>query len=245
MPNLENKRTEPIADNVFGYDEDESFVYERLHTAPGIKLEIVAGGAGYSQKVRMMLARQVWSENAREGYRTIEHNEAGAPLLAADAPDAEHQRISVSHTTGLLAVATLPPSKRNDDAGISGFSKQTALGLDVERTDRTQVLGVRSRFLSEEEMNLIPENSVTDNILAWTCKEAMMKMTFNTSADIRKEILIRRLPDLAGNPGEGTATLADGTRIQTRLHSLPLGGGRFAATLAFTDETLRFGNRNK
>lgn len=222
-------------------DNDEDFLYERLHTTPGIKLETVSGGAGYSPKARLMLARQVWCENARDGYRTIVHTDSGAPLLAADDPASEWQRISVSHTAGLFAVATLPEASRECD--LETFSPETALGLDVESVGREQVLKVRERFLNDDELKLVQADDLLANITAWTCKEAMMKLTFNTSADIRKDLTITSLPLPGAKDGTGVATLRDGIRIEVRLHSLLLCDGCYLATLAFTDSTLSFSKK--
>lgn len=222
-------------------DTDDAFLYERLHTAPGIKLEIVSGGSGYSPRASRMLACQVWCENARDGYRAIDHTDAGAPLLSADYPESERQRISVSHTHGLFAVATLPVAPEGTD--IEQFSPQTALGLDVESATRSKALDVRERFLNEEELQLVDSGDVLANIIAWTCKEAMLKLTFNTSADIRKDLIITSLPDTAGHEGKGVAKLPDGTPVDVRLHTVAVCEGRYVATLGFTDSTLRFGKK--
>lgn len=225
------------------YADDEAFLYERHRTAPGIKLETVCGGAGYSYRAWELLARQVWCENAREGYRTIDHTDKGAPLLTSDSEEGDRQRISVSHTPGLFAVATLPPTDKPCD--LETFSPSTALGLDVERADRSKVINVRERFLNDTEAALIPADDVAANILAWTCKEAMIKLSFNTYADIRRDLIITEMPDLSGKWGCGFATLPDGTKIAVELYSLPLCNGRYVATLAYTKDTLRFGTKTK
>lgn len=219
------------------YSNDRELFYQRLHTAPGIKLELVTGGEGYSRRAFEMLARQVWSENGRDGYRTIDHTDDGVPLLDSDNPQECRQRISVSHTKGLYAVATLPPAPESTDLEI--FSSITALGLDVEEADRTKVLNVRSRFLNEEEQQLVAENSPLENLTAWTCKEAMLKLAMNPRTDIRKELIITRLPELGGDPGEGTVTLSDGTIVPVLLWSL-LFEESYVITLAYTTTTLNY-----
>lgn len=220
--------------------DNEAFLYERLRTRPGIKLEIVSGGAGYGQKAREMLARQVWCENAREGYRGFDHTEEGVPLLFGDTPEMELQRVSVSHTKGLYAVATLPPAPEGTD--LEKFSPITALGVDVEASDRVKVLDVRSRFLNEEELSLVPDNDVQANIIAWTCKEAMLKLSLTPGIDIRKGLTLSSLPVLNEKEGKGKVLFQNGTEIDVLLYSLSLLNGKYIITLAYTPSTLRFGN---
>lgn len=218
--------------------QEEGFIYERLHTAPGIKLETVSGGAGRSRRAFELLARQVWSENARNGYRTIDHTADGAPLLWADEKESQHQRISVSHTDGLFAVATLPPAPADIDLEV--FNPKTSLGIDVERIDRQQVLKVRERFLNEEELKLIPADNFEANIIAWTCKEAMLKLSLNPSVDIRSQLIINKLPKPGSSEGTGTVILSEIGEIPVLLHSIFLNDNQYIASLAFTAQTLNY-----
>ena len=218
-------------------EPEEDFIYQRLRTAPGIKLETVTGGHGYSGRVWELLAKQVWSENARDGYRAIDHTADGAPLLVEDNPEGELQRISVSHTSGLFAVATLPPAPEGTDMEV--FSLTTALGLDVEKDDRAQVLKVRERFLNPEEINSISDTDLQKNIIAWTCKEAMLKLSLNPRADIRKDLVIKRLPNPDNSEGLGEVTLPDGTSIEVTLWTIRLDSS-FIITLAYTQSTLNY-----
>lgn len=249
--------------------DDDSFIYQRYKTLPGVKLETVTGCLSRSGRVWNLLARQIWSENARDGgYRQIDHTASGAPLLVEDAPGAERQRISVSHTDGILAVATLPPAQ---DTDIESFDTATALGVDVERSGRDQVLRVRERFLNERELDMVPSDSIAANITAWTCKEAMLKLALDTSLDIRRNLLITRPPlpqtDKSSDKrsprgehisegehikclptgedmecysqGEGNVILADGTTLPVLLHTMALSSGHIL-TIAYTPHTTRY-----
>lgn len=168
-------------------EEELDFVYWRHRLPIGIKVEEVSGGARYSSPaIWLSVARQVYCENGRDGYRQLEHFDSGAPYLAG-----EDTRISVTHTAGLLAVATLP---RTPEADLLHFNTRTAMGIDAERRDREQVLRVRERFLNEKELALVPADDLVANITAWTAKEAMLKATLNPAIDIRRDIRLQSLP---------------------------------------------------
>lgn len=171
------------------------FIYERVRTPGHIKIETVTGGEHYKGKVWREIARQIYCENGRDGYREIGHFASGAPFLYG-----EDERISISHTEGCLVVATI---KTPADANLTEFSPETALGVDVERADREQVIKLRERFLSEDELKLIDAEDIEKNILAWTCKEAMLKAGMDAAIDWHHSIRFERLPsllcDLEGN----------------------------------------------
>lgn len=228
--------------------DDDSYIYGRYKTAPGIRLETVGGCSRRSGRVWLTLARQVWCENAPDGvYRNIAHTEQGAPLLVSDRDEDMLRRISVSHTSGMFVVASLPAAEH--DCGLDVFSPQTALGVDVESDSRTQVLGVRERFLNTGELDMVADGSVVANITAWTCKEAMLKLSMNTGADIRRDLVITELPqpvaaaaggDVVGfTPGKGRVVLPDGVALDVELHTMRL-FGRYICTLACGPDTLRF-----
>lgn len=162
-------------------------VYWRHPTVPGIKVEEVSGecpkGMG---KVWLDMARQIYCENGKEAYREIGHFKSGAPFLYGDA-----SRISVTHCDGLLAVATLPPTPEVD---LSTFSERAAVGIDAERSDREQVLKIRERFLSAEELSMIPADDLVLNVQAWTLKEAAYKALLEEGLDFHAEIIIKSLP---------------------------------------------------
>lgn len=194
---------------------ETDFIYWRHHTAPGIKVEEVSGGDGRSGEVWRTMATQIYCENGREGYREIGHLPCGAPFLFND-----DSRISISHCKGLLVVASLP---RTPEATLSEFSLRTAMGIDAERADRSQVLNVRERFLSGDELAMIPDSDLSALIVAWTAKEALYKAMLEPGLDFRDAIRILRLPVPASNPlcipeGEGSPAPADafGTARVTR-----------------------------
>lgn len=204
-------------------------IYMRRHTPVGILVEEIEGGEEYSPKVRKLLARQIYSENGKGVYRIIGHYPSGAPCL-----EDSQTRISVSDSGTLLAVASLP---RTPEADLSEFNPRTAMGVDVERADRSQVLDVRERFLSEDEQTIVPAGSVRDNILAWTAKEAMLKAGLDSSVDIRKELVIKRLPE-AEAPGAGYILRKDGRRVDMELYSYQ--AGDYIVTLAYSPKCAKF-----
>lgn len=168
-------------------ESEQDFVYWRHLLPIGIKVEEVSGGARYSDhKTWLSLALQIYCENGRDGYRELEHFDSGAPYLAG-----EDTRISLTHTHGLFAVATLP---RTPEAALHDFSPRTAMGIDAERRDRDRVLKVRERFLSPEELAIIAPDDVKANITAWTAKEALYKAALTPGLDIRRDLIIKSLP---------------------------------------------------
>lgn len=199
---------------------DNEFIYWRHPTPPGIKVEEISGGGSHSGVWRDM-AMQIYCENGRDGYREVGHFSNGAPFLYS-----EPSRISVTHTKGLLAVATLP---RTPEASLGEFSERTALGIDAERLDREQVIRVRDRFLSAGELEMIPESDLQANIMAWTCKEALYKAALTSGLDFRSQIKIISLPELHDSPadpaseapvyGRGKVEMPDGRTVEFVLYS--------------------------
>lgn len=169
-------------------DMETEFIYWRHHTLPGIKVEEVCGAEDKSGALWLDMAYQVYGENGRDGFRDIGHYRNGAPFL-----NGEECRISITHTKHFLAIATLPPTPEVD---LSHFSQRAALGIDAEAEDRAQVLKLREKFLSAEELELISADSLLDNILAWTAKEALYKAALTPEMDWRRDILIKRLPKI-------------------------------------------------
>lgn len=210
---------------------ETDFIYWRHTTPPGIKIEEISGGEDKSGRLWEMLARQVYSENGKDGYRAITHTASGAPLL-----DDEPVRISISHAGHLLVVASLP---RTPEADLSVFSPRTALGVDTERADRAQVLAVRERFLDNSELPLVAAEDVVAHIIAWTCKEALYKAALTDGLDLRANIRIRRLPDPAnGSEGEATVIMPSGENIPFQLFSYY--SDDYIVTLAYTSRSATF-----
>lgn len=211
---------------------ETDYIYWRHHTPIGVKVEEVSGGEGHSQAVWRAMAMQVWKENGRDGYRDIDHTEGGAPMLWG-----EHSRISVTHTSGLLVVATLPPTP---EVSLEEFSERTALGIDTERADRTKVLDVRPRFLSEEEAALVPEKDLTANVVAWTCKEALYKAALTSGLDWHNKIRIKSLPVPDGAHGAAEVEMA-GQTVPFILYTYRSGAqGEFIVTIAITPRTATY-----
>lgn len=225
---------------------DDTFSYLRLRTPVGVKLEIVEGAHSRSRRVWELMARQVYAENGRDGYRAIEHLDCGAPVLVDDPC-----RISLTHTHHLLAVATLPPTPH---IPLDKFDPRTALGIDAEDLGREQVLKVRPRFLQDDEMKLTAAESLNASILAWTAKEAVYKAMLTPGLDFRNAITllslpvpvdaeqaIRMRPDKLTH-GSARVSLPDGVEVLFELYSLLR--DNYAITLAITPHTTTYSSRN-
>lgn len=169
---------------------------------PCIKVEEITEGEDYKGAAWMDMARQIYGENGKENYREIRHFDNGAPYVAGSMA-----RISLTHCPGLLAIATLPDTP---EVPLAEYSDRAALGIDAERCDRAQVLKVRERFLSSAELETISADSVPDNILAWTVKEAAYKAALTAALDMRYNIAIVRMPVLGpATPVYDTAEFPD------------------------------------
>lgn len=187
------------------------YIYERRKTPEHVKIETVTGGSRYKGKVWTEIARQIYCENGKEGFREIGHFPSGAPFLYGS-----DERISISHTDGCLVVATIPVSP---DSNLSEFTPETALGVDVERADREKTAELRERFLSDEELTRVPSGSVEAAVIAWTSKEAMLKAGMNPNIDWRHDIVITALPSF-DTPGKGFIRL-DGRQYPFALYTYP------------------------
>ncbi len=202
---------------------ETEFIFWRHATSAGVQVEEICGGEDKSQRLWMAMALQVFGENGAERFREIDHTASGAPLLAD-----EPQRISVSHTTHFMVVAMLP---RTPEADLTCFNIRTAMGVDCERADRSQVLKVAERVLSSDELRLVADYAaalergdahhapldadaaqVRAHVLAWTIKEALYKAALAPGLDFRSALVIKALPEicstpLAGNPRFGRAVI--------------------------------------
>lgn len=167
---------------------ETEFVYWRHHTMPGIKVEEICGGDDKPMSLWKEMAYQIYCENGKESFREIGHFRNGAPFLSG-----ETCRISITHTGRFLAIATLPSTP---EVNLSQFNERSAVGIDAEDKSRAQVLKVRNRFLSADELSMIPEDDVEQNILAWTCKEAIYKAALCEGVDFANTIKIKRLPKI-------------------------------------------------
>lgn len=212
---------------------ETEFIYYRHRTPVGVKVEEVSGGEDRSGAVWRAIAMQVYCENGRDGqYRAIDHAPSGAPLL-----EPGHARVSVTHTSHLLVVATLPDTP---DIDLEAFDPRTALGVDAEKVDREQVLRVRERFLSEEERALVPADEVEKHIAAWTAKEALWKAALTPGLDMQTDIHITRLPDPRSESSRGAATVSIPGHgdVEFTLYSYLTDG--CMVTLALTPQTVTF-----
>lgn len=221
------------------------FMYEKEMAPCGVAIEEIYGADEKSAKVWKLFAMQIFSE-AEGDYRSIEHFENGAPYI-----DGHQQRISVSHTSHCLVVASLP---KTPDIDLESVNIRTAIGIDLERSDRAQVLKIRDKFLSSSENALLPEiadiekateEDIKQYILAWTCKEALYKAGMGMSPDWREDYRIVVLPKIASDMrsastekyGKGTIRTADG-EMEMLLSSWEFEG--HVVTLAFSGKIARY-----
>lgn len=94
----------------------------------------------------------------------------GKPRLIGDC-----RSISISHTTGYVAVA---------------FHTKQALGIDVERRS-VKVLRVRNRFISpREEEQLDRSDELTSLLLHWSAKESFYKIIGNKGGSYVASFLV-------------------------------------------------------
>ena len=222
------------------------FIYQR-ETAPcGVAVEEIYGADEKSPKVWKLFAMQIFSEAEGE-YRSIEHLDNGAPVL-----DGASQRISVSHTPHFLAVASLP---RTPEIALDEVNARSALGIDIEKADRSQVIKVRDKFLSDRELAMLPAveseekatpQEIKEYIAAWTCKEALYKAAMGTAGDWKEDYRIITLPKTAGsiaaatpdNYGKAEIRLSETETMDMLLSSWVAEG--HIITLAFSPKIARF-----
>lgn len=220
-------------------------MYEREVAPCGIVIEMIYGADDKSAKVWKLFAMQIFSE-ADGDYREIEHLECGTPMLCGIP-----QRISISHTTHCLAVASLP---KTPDIDLTKVNPRTAIGIDLEKEDRAQVLKIRDKFLSVSEKSLLPEiaeignatdEDVRQHILAWTCKEALYKADMGEMSDWKNDYSIISLPRVASTIknatpekyGKGIIKTGDG-EIEMWLSSWKFEG--HVVTVAFSGKIARY-----
>ncbi|MCH5228515.1 MAG: 4'-phosphopantetheinyl transferase superfamily protein [Muribaculaceae bacterium] len=216
----------------------DEFVTWRHLTPPGIKVDEVFGMDSKSGKTWIQLAKQIYGEQGEPEYRVIEHFDNGAPFL-----EGYPGRISITHTDHFFAVASLPKTPETE---LYLFNTRTAMGIDAESISRAQVLKVRNKFLSLNELELVPEENIQDNILAWTSKEAVLKASMLSSIPFKDDITLISLPTLDPDP------LTKGDRIYGKaLLKIPQGEYEFSlysylsygccVTLAFSPKCAKFG----
>ncbi|MCH5224483.1 MAG: 4-phosphopantetheinyl transferase family protein [Muribaculaceae bacterium] len=219
----------------------DEFVTWHHKTPVGIKIDEVFGMDSKSGKVWLELAKQIFCEQGPD-YRVIDHFPNGAPFL-----EGYPGRISLTHTSHFLAVATLP---KTPEINLDGFTPRAAMGIDAEPLDRAQVLKVRDKFLSPEEMKFILEEDLQMNIMAWTAKEALYKAAFSPGIELTSGLQIISLPPLETNPetkvmpklGEAMINFPEKIGLppqEMRLYSYESYG--CCVTLAFSPKCAKFG----
>jgi len=224
----------------------EDFIYEK-ETAPcGVAIETIYGAEKKSAKVWKLFATQIFSESDGD-YREIIHMENGAPLL-----DGITQRVTLSHTSHFLVVASLP---KTPDMDLTEVNPRTAVGIDTEKEDRRQVLKIRDKFLNDEELKLLPAiddpekadaSDIRAYILAWTCKEALYKAALGSASDWKGDYRIISLPAIASDIkkatperyGKGVVSDPELGRIEMLLSSWMKEG--HVVTLAFSPKIARY-----
>lgn len=170
----------------------DEFVTWKHKTPIGVKVEEVFGMDSKNGKVWIEFAHQIFCEQGEQNYRIIDHFENGAPFL-----EGYPGRISITHTRNFFAIAMLP---KTPEVNLGVFTPRASMGIDAESLDRQQVIKIRNKFLSEEELTVIPDDNLEKNIQAWTAKEALYKSAFFPGLDFKNNIRIIELPDLSLDP---------------------------------------------
>lgn len=220
---------------------ENDFIYWRHHTPAGIKIEEICGADDKSAKVWIEMARQIYCEQGKDAYREIGHFSNGAPFLFN-----EPARISIAHTKGMLVVASLP---RTPEAFLGEFSPRTAMGVDVEKADRTQVRNVKDKFLSPSEQ-LLTGDDLTRLLIAWTAKEALYKAAMTEELPLVESIEIVSLPNLeTGEFGKARIHFPEkeGKSVTEDMDLYSYLSEGFIITLAFSPKCSKFmkGTKNK
>ena len=225
----------------------EEFIYWPHPTPVGIRVEEVCGMESKSGRLWEEMAKQIYCENGRDGFREIGHFANGAPFLFGLTT-----RISITHTGHLLAVASLP---KTPEADLSEFAPRTALGIDAERADRQQVLKVRDRFLNDAEKEIVKADDVTGNVIAWTAKEALYKAAMTSGLDLRSDLIITKMPEidrkmnLPGAPapvlGKAIIRLGD-LEYDMELYTYESEGEteKYIVTLAYSPKCAKYSRRS-
>ena len=95
-----------------------------------------------------------WLLNEIYPSASISYSKTGKPILS------NGKEMSISHSGDIIALA---------------ITSNQLCGIDVqELSDKT--IKLRQKFLSEDEMTLINEDSLIENCLAWSSKETLFKM---------------------------------------------------------------------
>lgn len=215
------------------------FIYQKQIAPCGIAVEEIYGADEKTPKVWKLFALQIFSE-AESDYRDISHFDTGAPYLAGIP-----KRISISHTSHHLAVASLP---KTSDINLEEVNLRTAIGIDIEKADRSQVFKVIDKFLTPAEQTLLPTPAASDLqspapfVLAWTCKEALYKSVLGLAPDWKEDYQILSLPSLAKDISDATKekfgkamiNLPDSRKMEMILSSWESEG--HIVTLAFSSK---------
>lgn len=220
----------------------DEFVTWYHKTPVGVKVDEVFGMDSKKGRAWEELARQIFCEQIDSNYRVIDHFDNGAPFL-----EGYPGRISITHTRHFYAVALLP---KTPEAVLTTFNTRTAMGIDAEPLDRKQVLKVRDKFLSDRELEMISEDNIEENIVAWTSKEAMYKSAFRSGIDIRNSLQIIQLPSLIydekpkkdNNLGKGLIVFPEESGIKAQemiLYSYVSYG--CCVTIAISPKAAKFG----
>ena len=139
------------------------------------------------------------------------HDDKGAPVAVGSSPT---PYLSISHTTGLVCLAC------NTDHPI---------GIDVERHSE-RILRVRSRFLHDDELATISPDDITANLIAWTAKEALYKVSGNTRTNFADDIRLQHYDTTQDAPITLQATCHD---VPHRVATMLI--GTFVFSIAVED----------
>jgi 4'-phosphopantetheinyl transferase len=104
---------------------------------------------------------------------TILYTKDGAPFIKGI------PHISISHSKNFSAIA---------------YSSTHVLGLDIEPIS-SKALRLSSKFLNDNEIALLDVNDELTMVRAWSCKEALLKLTRRKGIIFKRDLLINDFND--------------------------------------------------
>ncbi|MEO8567940.1 MAG: 4'-phosphopantetheinyl transferase superfamily protein, partial [Ginsengibacter sp.] len=132
-------------------------------------------------------------KNITHWHKRLQHL-AGRYLLQEMYPDFPYHLIEIADTRKPF----LPNEKYHFSISHCGdyaaviVSKKKRVGIDIELVTPKIEL-IKHKFLSEEELGLLPIANCQLLTLLWSCKEAVFKWYGNGGIDFRKNIILKKI----------------------------------------------------
>ncbi len=132
-------------------------------------------------------------KNITHWHKRLQHL-AGRYLLQEMYPDFPYHLIEIADTRKPF----LPNEKYHFSISHCGdyaaviVSKKNRVGIDIELVTPKIEL-IKHKFLSEEELGLLPIANCQLLTLLWSCKEAVFKWYGNGGIDFKKNIILKKI----------------------------------------------------